>query len=82
MYEQLDVLHWEFMEGSARMKNAEIWKEISTSNGAREVDATDVWLWMVNKHKANDNSEGASFFILNFVQLRKGLTQCIYRRGG
>ncbi len=69
--EQLDVLNQEFMKGSARMKNAEIAKEISRLNGAREVDATDVRRWMVNKRKANDNSEGASFLLLsNFVRLR------------
>jgi hypothetical protein len=32
--EQLDVLYREFMEGSARMKNEEIAKEISRLNGA------------------------------------------------
>jgi hypothetical protein len=46
-------------------------KEINRQNGAREVDATHVRRLMVNKRKANDNSEGASFFISNFVRLRK-----------
>ncbi len=44
------------------MKNVEIAIEISRLNGAREVDATDVRRWMVKKRKANDNSEGASFY--------------------
>ncbi len=48
--------------------------EISRLNGAREVDVTDIGQWMVNKRKANDNSEGASFFISNFVSLRELVT--------
>ncbi len=66
--EQLDVLNREFLRGSARMKNAEIAKEISKLNGAREVDTTNVRTWLIKKRRKVDeqasgtNSECESYF--------------------
>ena len=64
---ELDVLNREFLQGSARMRNAEIAKEISKLNGAREVDTSNVRTWMIKKRRKVDeqasgtNSECKSY---------------------
>ena len=49
--EQSEVLNREFLEGTSRMKNADIAREISGLNGAREVSTADVRMWMVNRRQ-------------------------------